>query len=71
MVKNIFFAVAATLLLAAATVPVSSAQARPFQGCWKASQHAGLKTFKDRRAYRKECRAHNRAEPRPLPRQRR
>jgi hypothetical protein len=61
MVKNVFLAFAAVLLLAAVMVPVSSSQAGPFKGCWKASQHAGLKTFKDRRAYRQACRAHNRA----------
>jgi hypothetical protein len=61
MVKNVFLAAAATLLLAAATVPVSSTQALAFHGCWKASKQAGLSTFKERRAYRKACRAHYKA----------
>ena len=58
MVKNVFLAAAATLLHAAATVPVSSTQALPCQGCWKASKQPGLSTSKERKAYRKQCRAH-------------
>lgn len=61
MVKNVFLAVAATLILAAATVPVSTSPAFACHGCWKASKHAGLSTFKERKAYRKTCRAHYKA----------
>ena len=61
MVKNLFLAAAATLLLAAATVPVSTTPAEARYGCWKASKKAGLATFKERREYRKACRAHYKA----------
>ena len=58
MVKNIFIAAAATLLLAAATVPVGSPSAMARYGCFKAAKAANLSTMKERKALRKECRAH-------------
>ena len=42
MFKNVFLAAAATLILAAVTIPVGS-------------------TMKERKAFRKECRAHHKA----------
>ena len=61
MVKNIFLAATATLLLAAATVPVASTPAMACHGCFKAAKAAHLSTMKERRAFRKECRAHHKA----------
>ena len=61
MVKNIFLAATATLLLAAATVPVASTPAMACHGCFKAAKAAHLSTMKERKAFRKECRAHHKA----------
>jgi hypothetical protein len=61
MVKNIFLAAAATLLLAAAAVPVGSTSAMACHGCFKAAKAANLSTMKERHAYRKECRAQHKA----------
>ena len=61
MLKNVFLAAAATLILAAATVPASTSPAFACHGCWKAAKAAGVKGLKARMAYRKECRAHHRA----------
>lgn len=61
MVKNIFLAATATLLLAAATVPVGSTPAMACHGCFKAAKAANLSTMKERKAFRKECRAHHKA----------
>jgi hypothetical protein len=61
MVKNIFLAAAATLLLAAASVPVGSTSAMACHGCFKAAKAAHLSTMKERKAFRKECRAHQKA----------
>jgi hypothetical protein len=57
MVKKVFLAAVATLLLAAATAPVGSTPAFACHGCFKAAKAAGLSTMK-RKALRKECRAH-------------
>ena len=61
MVKKVFLAVVATLLLAAATAPVGSTSALAGHGCWKAAKAHNLTTIKERRAFRKACRAHYRA----------
>ena len=61
MVKNVFLAAVATLVLAAATAPVGSTPAFACHGCYKAAKAAHLGTMKERRAYRKECRAHYKA----------
>jgi hypothetical protein len=61
MVKNIFLAAAATFLLAAATVPFGSTSAMACHGCFKAAKAAHLSTMKERKAFRKECRAHHKA----------
>ena len=61
MLKNVFLAAAATLILAAATIPVGSTPALACHGCWKAAKASGVKGIKARHAYRKECRAHHRA----------
>ena len=61
MLKNVFLAAAATLILAAATIPVSSTPALACHGCWKAAKAAGVKGFKARMEYRKACRAHYKA----------
>ena len=61
MVKNIFLAATATLLLAAVTVPVASTPAMACHGCFKAAKAAHLSTMKERKAFRKECRAHHKA----------
>jgi hypothetical protein len=37
---------------------VSSSPAFACHGCFKAAKAAGLKTMKERKAFRKECRAH-------------
>jgi hypothetical protein len=58
MVKKIFLAAVATLILAAATAPVGSTSAFACHGCWKASKAAHLSTMM---AFRKACRAHGRA----------
>jgi hypothetical protein len=60
MVKNVFLTAAATLILAAATIPVGSTSAMACHGCFKAAK-AHLSTMKDRKAFRKECRAHHKA----------
>jgi hypothetical protein len=46
MLKNVFLAAAATLILAAATVPVASTPALACHGCWKAAKAAGVKCMK-------------------------
>ena len=61
MVKKVFLAAVATLILAAATVPVGSTAAMACHGCWKAAKAAHLGTMKEREAFRKECRAHHKA----------
>ena len=61
MVKNIFLAAVAALILAAATMPVGSTSALACHGCFKAAKAAHLSTMKERRAFRKECRAHHKA----------
>jgi len=61
MLKKVFLAVAATLLLAAVTAPVSPTPAHARYGCWKAAKAAHLPKMKERMAYRKECRAHHKA----------
>ena len=61
MVKNVFLAAAATLILAAATIPVGSTSAMACHGCFKAAKAAHLSTMKKRKAFRKECRAHHKA----------
>ena len=61
MVKNIFLAAVATLILAAATMPVGSTSAMACHGCFKAAKAAHLSTMKERKAFRKECRAHYKA----------
>ena len=57
MVKKVFLAAVATLLLAAVTAPVGSTPAFACHGCFKAAKAAGLTTMKERKAFRKECRA--------------
>ncbi|MET0841222.1 MAG: hypothetical protein ABWX95_03705 [Methyloceanibacter sp.] len=61
MVKKVFLAAVATLILAAATAPVGSTPAFACHGCFKAAKAAGLKTMKERKAFRKECRAYYKA----------
>jgi hypothetical protein len=61
MVKNIFLAAVATLILAAATMPVGSTSAMACHGCFKAAKAAHLSTMKERHAFRKECRAQHKA----------
>jgi len=61
MVKNIFLAAVATSILAAATMPVGSTSALACHGCFKAAKAAHLSTMKERKAFRKECRAHHKA----------
>jgi hypothetical protein len=60
MLKKVFLATAATLILASATVPVqpSPAQAKIFSGCRKAAKAAYPHDRKARKHYRKVCRAH-------------
>ena len=61
MVKKVFLAAVATFILAAATVPVGSTAAMACHGCWKAAKAAHLSIMKERKAFRKECRAHHKA----------
>ena len=61
MVKKVFLAAVATLILAAAAAPVGSTAAMACHGCWKAAKAAHLYTMKERKAFRKECRAHHKA----------
>ena len=61
MVKKVFLAAVATLILAAAAAPVGSTTAMACHGCWKAAKAAHLSTMKERKAFRKECRAHHKA----------
>jgi outer membrane biogenesis lipoprotein LolB len=61
MVKKVFLAAVATLLLAAATAPVGSSPAFACHGCWKAAKAAHLSTTKERKVFRRECRAHYKA----------
>ena len=61
MVKKVFLAAVATLILAAATASVGSTSAFACHGCWKASKVAHLRTMKERMAFRTACRAHWRA----------
>ena len=61
MVKKVFLASVATLVLTAATAPVGSTPAFACHGCFKAAKAAGLTTMKERKAFRKECRAHYKA----------
>ncbi len=61
MVKKVFLAAVATFVLAAATVPVGSTPALACHGCMKAAKAAHLGTMKDRKAFRKACRAHAKA----------
>jgi len=60
MVKKAFLAAVATLILAA-TAPLGSTSAFACHGCFKAAKAAGLKTMKERKAFRKECRAYYKA----------
>ena len=60
MFKNVFLAAAATLILAAVTIPVGSTAAMACHGCFKAAKAAHLSTMKERKAFRKEC-AHHKA----------
>jgi hypothetical protein len=61
MLKKVFLAAAATLMLAAVTAPVSSTPALACHGCWKAAKAAHLPNMKERKAYRKACRTHAKA----------
>jgi hypothetical protein len=61
MVKKVFLAAVATLILAGATAPVGSTPAFACHGCFKAAKAAGIKSMKERKAFRKECRAHYKA----------
>jgi hypothetical protein len=60
MVKKVFLAAVAALVLAGATVTVqpNPAQARLFSGCWKAAKAAYPHDRKARKHYRQVCRAH-------------
>lgn len=58
MVKKVFLAAVATLILAAATAPMGSTPALACHGCWKAAKAANLPDKKARKAYRQACRAH-------------
>ena len=61
MLKKVFLAAAAALLIASVTAPVGTTPAVAGSGCWKAAKAAGVKGWKARHAYRKECRAHYKA----------
>ena len=61
MLKKVFLAAAATLLIASVVAPVASTPAEAFSHCWKASKVAGVKGLKAHHAYVKECRAHYKA----------
>ena len=42
-------------------MPVGSTSAMACHGCFKAAKAAHLSTMKERKAFRKECRAHHKA----------
>lgn len=62
MLKKVFLAAAATLLLAGATMTVQSSPAQALKsGCWKAAQAKYPGSFKARSADRRACRKRYRA----------
>ncbi len=61
MLKKVFLAAAATLLLAGATMTVQSTPAQAKSGCWKAAKAKYPGSFKARWTYRRDCRKRYRA----------
>lgn len=62
MLKKVFLAAAATLLLAGATMTVQSSPAQALKnGCWQAAKAKYPESFKARSTYRKACRKRHRA----------
>jgi hypothetical protein len=60
MASKVFLSAVAALTLAAATAPVGS-PAFACHGCWKAAKAVHLATMRERKAFRKECRAQYKA----------
>ena len=62
MLKKVFLAAAATLLLAGATMTVQSTPAQALKnGCWQAAKAKYPGSFKARWTYRRDCRKRYRA----------
>jgi hypothetical protein len=61
MLKKVFLAAAASLILAGATVAMAPVPAQAFSGCHKAAKAAYPHDRKARRAYEKVCKAHYKA----------
>ena len=62
MLKKVFLAAAATLLLAGATITVQSSPAQALKnGCWQAAKANYPGSFKARSADRRACRKRYRA----------
>lgn len=61
MLKKVFLAAAATLLLAGATMTVQSTPAEAKNGCWQAAKAKYPGSFKARSADRRACRKRYRA----------
>lgn len=62
MLKKVFLAAIASVVLAGAAVSVAPAPAMACKsGCWKAAKAKYPHSMKDRMHYRKVCRAHYRA----------
>jgi multidrug efflux pump subunit AcrB len=61
MLKKVFLAAAAALILASATVAMTPAPAMAHSGCHKAAKALYPHDRKARRAYEKVCKAHYKA----------
>jgi len=61
MLKKVFLAAVASVILAGATVAMSPAPAQAFSGCHKAAKAAYPHDKKARKAYEKACKAHHKA----------
>jgi hypothetical protein len=61
MLKKVFLAAAASLILAGATMTVPTAPAMAFSGCHKAAKAKFPHDRKARHAYVKACKAHYKA----------
>jgi hypothetical protein len=61
MLKKVFLAAAASLILAGATMTAAPAPAQAFSGCHKAAKAMYPDDRKARRAYEKDCKAKHKA----------
>jgi len=61
MLKKVFLAAAASLILAGATMTMAPIPAQAGSGCHKAAKAEYPDDRKARKAYRKDCKAHHKA----------